>query len=602
MAPADLAIVEMKSDESKENEHEIAASSSSPSLNVTPPPSADTLVNATTPIQPTLRRKRPTRRRPKLLTTTTTTTITTTTTTTTTTTATMLAPPPVDQVELGRLLAAIPVISDEALQNLEQKFIQHTKTIFHTLRTLIAPSHRSWRLHQSRKNLLPRKLVTPQRQQAWWPAFPVNSKVKRSSASSVLNFTVLQTEEPSFTTPSLRPTTPTGSLRNLSHNSTGLKQPATNILIVTSGRTGSTMLSDVLSMIPLSYSFLEPYWGFNSNRSIAPTYEDLFTCNVFQDIAIARKLMWNYECLNDRTLFLFPTGLRERCLAQNLTTQDFKILHEACLRAPFRIVKTIRFDIHFRVKTANPSTRVIFLTRTPWAVIKSQFMLGWHNITVPSVNATEAFDGNHTTAAANNTSIRSSLDLILDAANGTCVHMMNSYMRLVKNLQATPESKRGLAVAYEDLINSPLQALQKIFDFVGAILKPEIGLRIVAQMRMMHGPSAKKAARQDVLTDEHRPLVMALPASTDHSQDATGIQGDSRYPHDDWKNMLSYWFLHSTITKRARLRCSVFPRNSDPGKLPQIRQTNMRSIVVCAGTESEGWQWVKRGPTDGLTR
>eukprot|EP00042_Codosiga_hollandica_P046221 m.483772 g.483772 ORF g.483772 m.483772 type:complete len:139 (+) comp57195_c0_seq104:1379-1795(+) len=116
------------------------------------------------------------------------------------------------------------------------------------------------------------------------------------------------------------------------------------------------------------------------------------------------------------------------------------------------IVKTIRFDIHFRVKTANPSTRVIFLTRTPWAVIKSQFMLGWHNITVPSVNATEAFDGNHTTAAANNTSIRSSLDLILDAANGTCVHMMNSYMRLVKNLQATPESKRGLAVAYEDLI------------------------------------------------------------------------------------------------------------------------------------------------------
>ena len=202
-----------------------------------------------------------------------------------------------------------------------------------------------------------------------------------------------------------------------------------NVVIVTVGRTGSTLLSDILGKrnnscrpllitltdaldltahLPSSYAFMEPYGQFRTGGHTGPTYRELLTCSLFQDPVLSRAVLWQYECLNDPTLDTFPE-LKSRCINGNLTDKDLHKLEIACRKAQYRVVKTIRFERHHDLEGVNQGNlRVIYLARDPWDVFRSQYTLGW----VKGDDSMEASER------------------IMETAQHVCAQILNSYATL----------------------------------------------------------------------------------------------------------------------------------------------------------------------------
>ena len=159
-------------------------------------------------------------------------------------------------------------------------------------------------------------------------------------------------------------------------------------------------------MIPDSFSLLEPYWAFSQDVD-APKYRDLLSCRIFEDRALARQVMWNYECINDRTLDRLAPAFAQRCLRHKLTEQDIVHLKMMCHAAPVRIVKTIRFGNHHNFDWVHEKrVRLMYLARHPWSLLRSQFELGWHRETGTDLYGFEA---------------------AILAANRTCSQIVNAY-------------------------------------------------------------------------------------------------------------------------------------------------------------------------------
>ena len=156
---------------------------------------------------------------------------------------------------------------------------------------------------------------------------------------------------------------------------------ARSVLIVTSGRSGSTLVSSALGALPGTFSVLEPFYNYRDALpgDYAPPYSQMFDCSIFRNVSAALSILSPYMC-NYSPSITRSHMLRRRCLLGKLGASDIAMLLDECEGSRARIVKTIRFDrfydLSFDKSAAFPT--VLFLTRNPWDVFKSQYALDWY--------------------------------------------------------------------------------------------------------------------------------------------------------------------------------------------------------------------------------
>eukprot|EP00042_Codosiga_hollandica_P015933 m.39327 g.39327 ORF g.39327 m.39327 type:complete len:111 (-) comp45540_c0_seq2:66-398(-) len=91
---------------------------------------------------------------------------------------------------------------------------------------------------------------------------------------------------------------------------------------------------------------------------------------------------------------------------------------------------------------------------------------------------------------------------------------MNAYNALTRGIiDRNSSSLHVLALAYEDLVDAPLQVLSKVFSFTGAALTPTIAMRVLEQMEQQHGPTqTRRTERDKLLNDDLKEAALSLPA------------------------------------------------------------------------------------------
>ena len=161
--------------------------------------------------------------------------------------------------------------------------------------------------------------------------------------------------------------------------------PSRNMLIVTSGRSGSTLVSSALGALPGTFSILEPFYNYRDALpgQYVPPYSQMFDCSIFKNESAALSILSPYMCNYSPTITR-SRMLQRRCLLGKLGASDIAMLLDECEGARTKIVKTIRFDrfydlsffINGSKRTSFPT--VLFLTRNPWDVFKSQYALDWY--------------------------------------------------------------------------------------------------------------------------------------------------------------------------------------------------------------------------------
>ena len=77
-------------------------------------------------------------------------------------------------------------------------------------------------------------------------------------------------------------------------------------------------------------------------------------------------------------------SLTKRCLKTNFTEEDVANIHKKCLDARLKIAKVLKFSIASPTKTigdlivkSNVPLRVIYLSRSPRDLVRSQGSLRW---------------------------------------------------------------------------------------------------------------------------------------------------------------------------------------------------------------------------------
>eukprot|EP00051_Salpingoeca_urceolata_P020739 m.315341 g.315341 ORF g.315341 m.315341 type:complete len:457 (-) comp19674_c5_seq2:56-1426(-) len=197
------------------------------------------------------------------------------------------------------------------------------------------------------------------------------------------------------------------------------------VMLASLGRSGSTTLMHVLRAVAdphRSFVFAEPFFNYagpadsNQARRVPPTFEELFSCHVFEHENHIRNIYWAYPC-RQFPMFVKAKAFKackETGLKQAMQTQ----LYRDCLLAQVRIIKTIRLhmpsvfglgqaaassdlpdpltsssnvvnngstDEFVRPASQTPLRRgaeadslvVVKLTRHPFAVTRSQVVAGW---------------------------------------------------------------------------------------------------------------------------------------------------------------------------------------------------------------------------------
>ena len=157
---------------------------------------------------------------------------------------------------------------------------------------------------------------------------------------------------------------------------------AKNVLIVSTWRSGSNLLSALLSMYPGAWYWTEPLHYLEHGKQLpvdefkeeetTPLLSDLFSCNMSEELrsygrqtAFTPEINFNvWSSCNDRR------KLGDLCLESGLSNQ-------VCQLHPIRISKTVRFRLKTAKKLLNDpnlgqSLKVIYLVRDPRAIINSR--------------------------------------------------------------------------------------------------------------------------------------------------------------------------------------------------------------------------------------
>eukprot|EP00055_Hartaetosiga_balthica_P010223 m.43041 g.43041 ORF g.43041 m.43041 type:complete len:379 (+) comp7085_c0_seq1:256-1392(+) len=144
------------------------------------------------------------------------------------------------------------------------------------------------------------------------------------------------------------------------------------VLIISSGRAGTTKLMDELQILENTFHIQEPFCRSYSSHSNNPLkYEQIFSCDVYQNRP--EDVLWIYACRQTSAFMNYRHDCERNPKRFGSTAYKF------CKQCSIRILKTIRFDryhdLHFPTECSE--RKIINNVRHPWNLGKSVFAIGW---------------------------------------------------------------------------------------------------------------------------------------------------------------------------------------------------------------------------------
>ncbi|KAF5275889.1 hypothetical protein FQR65_LT04128 [Abscondita terminalis] len=215
-------------------------------------------------------------------------------------------------------------------------------------------------------------------------------------------------------------------------------KPLRNI-IITTWRSGSTFLGDILNSVPGNYYHYEPLLDYGIVQIRGPPYGDLAVKN------IKRLLNCDYTNLNSYLdygqshiyLFTHNTRLWDMCKQYPMYCWDPTFLNEFCKLFPFQSMKIVRLRLRLAedlLKDKSLNVRVLLLVRDPRGTLQSRKHRNW----CPGIPD-------------------------CDQPNILCADMVSDYKAAVKLKKRYPSRFR--VMRYEDMSVDPYKHVQELFDF-----------------------------------------------------------------------------------------------------------------------------------------
>lgn len=259
-------------------------------------------------------------------------------------------------------------------------------------------------------------------------------------------------------------------------SSSTTKTERTNILIIAHGRTGSSFLGQIFNSHPEVFYIYEPLITFqltslrNSSlyeRSTMRLLRDIFNCRFKQQTEFLSFMSHMQLNRFSSRVLTTPyckniTNVRNNRTSMHCKDLDPLITSLSCALHRHTVVKVLTHRLPFlEVDRLEPlfdsgggKLKIIHLMRDPRAVIASMDRVGW-SLNNSAIN----------TAATN-------FSLFTTLVQKFCLSMIQSLRFALSAEGRLPDHYRLLR--YEDLVSSPLNASQELFDFVGIPMSDQV--------------------------------------------------------------------------------------------------------------------------------
>ncbi|KAK5649750.1 hypothetical protein RI129_000779 [Pyrocoelia pectoralis] len=215
-------------------------------------------------------------------------------------------------------------------------------------------------------------------------------------------------------------------------------RPLRNI-IITTWRSGSTFLGDIINAIPGNFYHYEPLLNYGIVQIRGPPYGDLAVKNLKNLLTCNYTDLNNYLDYGQSHVYLFThnTRLWDMCELHPTYCWDPIFLSEFCKLFPFQSMKVVRLRLELAEKLLQDKSlnvRILLLVRDPRGTLQSRKHRNW----CPGVPD-------------------------CDQPNILCEDMVSDYEAAIRLKSEYP--LRFRVIRYEDLSVDPYKHVQDLFHF-----------------------------------------------------------------------------------------------------------------------------------------
>lgn len=208
----------------------------------------------------------------------------------------------------------------------------------------------------------------------------------------------------------------------------------TDVIIISEGRSGSTLFLALLAQFRESFVLFEPFHDYSPDQGpegqLTGGMQSLLDCSYAKNLSTLNGVHW-------WPIHVFPgmpDDFRVRARQFALTQEDSATVYKKCTEIPFKVVKEIRFRGYIAESlprsTPERAVKVIHLVRDPVDIALSQFIVGWS-----------------------------------DSYNTIIQGICDSMTAALERLSSYPKEDI-LLVHYERVISSPIESVYEIQNFL----------------------------------------------------------------------------------------------------------------------------------------
>lgn len=225
-------------------------------------------------------------------------------------------------------------------------------------------------------------------------------------------------------------------------------KPLRNI-IVTTWRSGSTFLGDIINAVPGNYYHYEPLLDYEIIQIRGPPYAQEALQNLKKLLSCDYTDMEHYLEYGKNHIYLFTHNNRlwDQCqVYQQQYCWNAQFLSEFCKLFPFQSMKLVRLRLRLAeelLKDEELGVRVLLLVRDPRGTLQSRKHRDW----CPGQPD-------------------------CDQPNLLCADMVSDYTAAIRLQKLYPDRFR--AIRYEDFSLDPYKGVQELFDFFHLYLHPNV--------------------------------------------------------------------------------------------------------------------------------
>ncbi|KAK9710259.1 Sulfotransferase domain [Popillia japonica] len=217
-------------------------------------------------------------------------------------------------------------------------------------------------------------------------------------------------------------------------------QPVRSV-VITTWRSGSTFLGDVLNAVPGNFYHYEPLLNFGIVQIRGPPLAQLAINNLKNLLKCNYYDMQNYLSYGKTHIYLFTHNLRlwSECEQYPQFCWNATFLSEFCKLYPFQSMKVVRLRLNLAeelLKDESLNVKVLLLIRDPRGTLQSRKHREW----CPGLPD-------------------------CDQPDLLCTDMVSDYSAAADLQQKY--SNRFRAIRYEDLSLNPYKHVRELFDFFG---------------------------------------------------------------------------------------------------------------------------------------